>query len=182
VLLADVPDAKTRGELYLRACLTDQLIVERDGTLLLLAIPASTKLQPIVERSFARYASPSPAHQLLAYAAFEGRGREVLITTLPTGVGRWPVSVGGGDQPVWSRDGRQLYWIAPDQRLMGAAIQFTAGQVRIGTPSPFFRANVQLSEGNSTYDVAPDGRFLMWTRGSSDAVTLTALVNWRADR
>jgi Tol biopolymer transport system component len=65
----------------------------------------------------------SPDAQWLAYASNESGRDEIYIRTFPQAGGTWQVSVWGGSQPRWRRDGRELFYVAPDNRLMAVPIR-----------------------------------------------------------
>ena len=104
----------------------------------------------------------------------------------PTTAGgrQWQVSAGGGRQPLWARNGRELYYRDFDGAVMSCPI----GKGPAFTPGPLARL-VQGAEysgggsigGGTTYDVAPDGRFLMIKRqavGDGTMSTLTVVQHW----
>jgi hypothetical protein len=77
------------------------------------------------------------------------------------------VSSTGGSQPRWRHDGRELYYIAPDGKLMAVSVDLTGTPPKIGAPASLFETRIYLG-GNSNpdrgqYDVAADGRFLINT-------------------
>ena len=73
---------------------------------------------------------------------------------------KWVISKGGGIQPVWSRDGKEIFYAALDGRLM--AVPVSAGATfSSGTPQPLFQASLRLNVGARQYAVSADGqRFL----------------------
>jgi hypothetical protein len=79
---------------------------------------------------------------------------------------------------VWSRDGRELYFVGADNKLM--AVPITSGpQFQPGIPQPLF--DVRLGSTNSSYDVSADGRFLIATPVEQSAtVPMTVVLNWQA--
>jgi Tol biopolymer transport system component len=87
------------------------------------------------------------------------------------------VSRGGGAAPRWRGDGRELFYLAPDGKMM--AVEVTAGpEFRGGTPAPLF----QTPSGTIVGDVTADGkRFLLVTPvGPSAAAPFTVVLNWTA--
>jgi len=94
-------------------------------------------------------------------------------------VGKWIISNGGGDKPRWSANGRELYYIAPDRKLMVVPVK-TGATFEPGVPAPLFAMPVLI--GFFPYDVAPDGRFLVSAiRDAAIAQTspLTVVLNWQ---
>ena len=87
------------------------------------------------------------------------------------------VSRGGGTAPRWRGDGRELFYLAPDGKMM--AVEVTAGQeFQAGTPTPLF----QTPPGAIVGDVTADGkRFLLVTPvGPSASAPFTVVLNWTA--
>ena len=110
----------------------------------------------------------------LAYTSSEAGQVQVYLRPFP-GPGRAvQVSVDGGDQPKWSRDGRELYY-RDGAHMIAATMQNGAVTAR----TVLFEDRFQMSNATN-YDVFPDGRFLM-LQGNSDARQLTVLVNWSTE-
>ena len=124
----------------------------------------------------------SPDGRWLAYASDETGQWEVYVATFPKTGERWRVSASGGHQPRWNPDGSELFYIAPDRRMMSLRVRSGSG-FEWDAPRPLFQTEiVDLGpfRGCWGYAVAPDGqRFLILTRrpqGSSPAV---AVVGWK---
>ena len=108
----------------------------------------------------------SPDGRWVAYASDESGRSEIYVRPFQGTGGQWQVSTGGGVTPLWRRDGKELYYIAPDARLMavGFATVSTAGAApAIGTPTALFQTRILYGGTNPVgttrqYDVAPDGR------------------------
>ena len=147
-----------------------------------LSMEGEPSWQPLVQTE-AREGNPaiSPDGQWVAYRSHETGESEVYVAQFPTLEGRQAVSVGGGWSPVWSRDGRELFYQAQG-RLMVVPIT-TEPTFTLGTPEILFEGPYVSSLARS-YDLAPDGRFLMVRRGDietsdTDALTHVVLVqNW----
>ena len=67
----------------------------------------------------------SPDGRWLAYASNESGRYEIYVRTFPEAGGKWQVSAAGGMQPRWRRDGRELFYVAPDTRLMAVPLRLT---------------------------------------------------------
>ncbi|MBL8292621.1 MAG: serine/threonine-protein kinase [Bryobacterales bacterium] len=105
----------------------------------------------------------SPDGRWLAYASNESGTFEVYVRPflMPGGGtgGRWQVSTGGGRWPRWSRDGRELLFLATDNRVMAAGYTAQGDTFAAAKPRVWTEARVRNFAG-STYDIAPDGKRL----------------------
>jgi Tol biopolymer transport system component len=120
----------------------------------------------------------------LAYVSGESGGRDdVYVSPVPPTGERWQVSTGGGAQPSWRGDGRELFYLAPDGRIMAVAIR-TAGAFEAGTPAALFAASGPGSPFSaSAFHVSADGeRFLLNSLREGDTgastTTLQVITNW----
>ena len=105
----------------------------------------------------------SPDGRYVAYVSGESGRREVWIRRFPDGGGREQVSVNGGTQPRWRRDGRELFYVK-DAKLMAVSVS-DGPELQLGPPRGLFEAEELRSNArHPQYDVSPDGqRFLMPT-------------------
>jgi len=140
---------------------------------------------PYVQTEFVeRWAKLSPNGQWLAYRSNETLRNEVYVQTFPTPGGKWQVSTNGGDRPVWSRDGKELFFIAADQKLMAVEIKGDTvkggAKFEAGVPKPLFDTRL-LGNAFTWFDVSKDGRFLIPTPTELSAnAPMTVVVNWTA--
>jgi hypothetical protein len=119
------------------------------------------------------------------FMSAESGKREIYVQRFPDGAAREQVSVQGGGAPRWSPDGKEMFFVSPDGKLMAASFDAAGTIPKISLPRPLFPASrVQLEEGYpgtaaSNWDVTPDGRFLMLLPVSErDATSLTVVLNW----
>ena len=107
---------------------------------------------------------------------------EVYVQPFPTTGGRQIISTGGGAEPRWRRDGRELFYLAMDGNLMSVGVDFAAN-ARPATPRALFQTRVPPGTIYRTaIDAAADGqRFLIKTplEGAASP-TLTVVSNWMA--
>ncbi len=122
----------------------------------------------------------SPDGHWIAYASDESGKWEVHVAAFPGPGGRWQVSSGGGSEPIWRRDGKELFYLAADRELMAAAVT-PGAHFEAGAPQPLFRTRSRYT-GNVAYDVAADGRrFLVNTLIGAEAMApITVEINWSA--
>lgn len=120
----------------------------------------------------------SPNGQFVAYRSRESGVNEVYVQTFPASGGKWAVSTNGGTNPVWSPDGKELFFIAPDGKLMsveiGSGSSFEPGKAKVVFDIAAARTN-QVND----YDVSADGqRFLFISRMAEATSSLSLVINW----
>ena len=122
----------------------------------------------------------SPDSRWIAWTSDESGAPEVFVQAFRRTGGRWKISSAGGDHPQWRRDGKELFYIAPDGKLMAVEIEsrqeFKPGEPRALFKLPDFRAAM------GDYAVARDGRRFLLVTGAEtvNAVPFAGLTNWTA--
>jgi dipeptidyl aminopeptidase/acylaminoacyl peptidase len=145
------------------------------------------KPRPYLQTEFAvSQARFSPDGRWVAYSSNESGPREVYVRPFPDAAGgKIMVSRNGGVSPHWRRDGRELFYVSADSKMM--AVEVTTGpQFHSGTPAPLFTAPIRARVGVSAprFDVTPDGqRFLFAAESAAgDAASapspFTLVQNW----
>jgi serine/threonine protein kinase/Tol biopolymer transport system component len=122
----------------------------------------------------------SPGGRFMAFTSNESGRNEVYISPYPSTGERTLASTTGGTMPRWSRDGRELFFVAADRRLTAIAVR-TTPSLELGPPRPLF--TVPGRRVWKDYDVSPDGsRFLaIVTDVRGDEQPLTVVLNWTAE-
>ena len=127
----------------------------------------------------------SPDGKWVAYVGSVSGRAEVYVQSFPAATARTQVSTAGGTQVRWSADGREIFYIAPDGRMM--AVSFTPGEPpQLKLPAALFQTH--LANGNNVignkaqYAVARDGRFLLNSVVESPSTPIVVVVNWTARR
>lgn len=149
-------------------------------------LPIDTRVPSVFLRTEANelWGQFSPDGRWMAYQSNETGRYEIYVRPFPAGNGAIPVSTGGGVYPRWSRDGKELYFIAPDAQMMAVDIRRTATTLEPGVPTALFQTR-RLGGGlnvigrSHQYDVALDGRFLINVDAQSSAPPITMLLNWK---
>ena len=122
----------------------------------------------------------SPDGRWLAYSSTESGRLEIFVRPF-LGHESWQISGGGGRSPRWSRDGRELYFVGSDDKIMVAAVH-TAGRFSADAPQPMFLTRLGGYSGltRSQFDVMPDGRFLLNAAmpGTEKQAPVTLVQNW----
>jgi Tol biopolymer transport system component len=134
----------------------------------------------------------SPDGRYLAYQSDESGRPEIYVRPFPDGTkGKWQVSAGGGAQPQWSRDGKEIHFIVAGLRGQLTAVPLKLGPasapgVEAGAPRALFDSRIPITAVNAgsspRYAVGPDGRLLMVAVADSNATPLTVVLNWAAGR
>jgi Tol biopolymer transport system component len=148
------------------------------------------KPYPLVQTEFEeRDAQFSPDGKWIAYASVESGRPEIYVQPFPGPGVPASISIDGGAQPRWRRDGKELFFIALDDRLMAVPIALPSGggSVKAGAPVALFATRVGGAFGGvanvsrQQYSVSPDGsRFLMNTLLEGPAASpITLILNWQ---
>ncbi|MBN1569742.1 MAG: PD40 domain-containing protein [Acidobacteria bacterium] len=133
----------------------------------------------------------SPNMRWVAYVSDESGRSEVYVRAFSQAsqpaaetTGKWQISVEGGLGPRWRRDGKELYYRAPDGKAMAVdVIDDTVFQP--GTPELLFEsppADMSTLWSVPCWDAASDGRFLLATHPSMEPTPFTVILNWTASR
>jgi eukaryotic-like serine/threonine-protein kinase len=125
----------------------------------------------------------SPDGRWFAYQlADAASATQIFVQAFPPKGGRFQVSTNGGSQPIWTRDGKTLFFLSTDGKIMAAAVE-TAGEFHNDTPQPLFPLQATRGSANvgHQYAVTKDGRFLVnLIQQPSAPVPLTVVTNWLA--
>jgi eukaryotic-like serine/threonine-protein kinase len=117
----------------------------------------------------------SPNGKWLAYDSDETGRYEVYVQTFPKPGGKWEVSTQGGEYPVWSHDGDELYFLGADGRLMVATVKTGAdGSFEATAPKALFQTHTE----ERPFAVSKDGHFLIATPVSQSGAPISVIVNW----
>jgi Tol biopolymer transport system component len=137
-----------------------------DGTSNLALVPASggTAKPFLSNKASQTNGQISPDGKWVAYSSNESGDWEIYVTNFPGASGKWQISRGGGSEPRWRGDGKEIFYIAPSGMLMSVSVD-TAGLFATGTPAPLFQIHGRPPISSTdlfTYDVSKDGkRFLV---------------------
>jgi Serine/threonine protein kinase len=174
--------------------------VSPDGSHLLVAVsegasfarfllPLSGRDEPVRLSGDSRFSEQHPAFSSdghwTAFDSDESGQREVYVQPLPQGPKR-QVSIGGGQMPLWNRNGSEIFYAARDGMLMSVPLRPSGGRLEIGGPQPLFLLRLGTSGEipwvRHPYDVSPDGQRFLVIRRSPDTEADGAVVvtNWTA--
>jgi serine/threonine-protein kinase len=176
--------------------------VSPDGTRILFSEPAATtgldvkmlvlakdkRVEPLIQTPFAeRNAEISPDGRWVAYESNDSGEFQIYVRPFPDVTkGKWPVSVGGGTQPLWARNGQELFYLGSGNALMSVRVKQDASW-SAATPTKLIEAPYYRGGGTITsrsYDVSADGkRFLMikdaaGSGPSAAPLSIVVVQNW----
>jgi serine/threonine protein kinase/Tol biopolymer transport system component len=128
----------------------------------------------------------SPDGKWVAYTSDESSPNDVYVQRFPSGGGKVRVSSKGGDWVRWPRDGREMFYIAADRRVMSVNVRAISGSLDFGTPQALFMIPVSPAPSGGggsalyTYDVMPNGQRFLAAAPAGDAASpsMTVILNW----
>jgi serine/threonine-protein kinase len=144
------------------------------------ALWGDTTLYPIATTPSAEH-SPrfSPEGGWVAYASEESGQMEVYVRAIPVAGAPIPVSLEGGQEPVWSRSGQALFYRQGSQ-LIRATLR-TSPSINVVAREVFLDGYGSGATGTAFYDVSPSGREVVMTRLVADDVHLVFVHNWERE-
>jgi hypothetical protein len=123
----------------------------------------------------------SPDGKWVAYTDADSGLGEIYVQSFPTPGARLQVSDRGGAFPRWRKDGKELFYLAADGRLMVVAVRNQGGRLEFGTSSALFRIPEFFGARVYPYDVSDDGqRILAVMPEATEGAPVTVLINWQA--
>jgi len=161
------------------------VLARKDRELWYITLP-DRQLRPLLQSNvLVRNGQFSPDGKFVAYASNETGNWEVYASPFPGFGSKWQVSRGGGEEPRWRGDGKELFYLAPDARLMAVEVKSGTG-FEAGTPVALFQTHLRqpLSAMDFfSYDVTGDGqKFLVNTKvDTSTSAPLSVILNWSAE-
>jgi len=127
---------------------------------------------------------PATAPRWVAYTSNETGQSQVYVQSFPAGTGKVRISPSGGVQPRWRKDGKELFYLSLDRKLMAVDVR-TAPAFEYSAPKELFQTHIAGGGGLANifrFDVAPDGnRFLVLNQAEdpgTDSDAITVVLNW----
>ncbi|MBI3047422.1 MAG: protein kinase [Acidobacteria bacterium] len=155
-----------------------RLVLRGDGAgtgvdLMVLTLTGERRLTPLIQTRFdERNADISPDGRWLTYESNESGQPEIYVRPFPAvDAGRWQASTTGGRWPLWSRDGRELFFRTLEGALLRVPVETADTSLKLGTPTRLLAARYYTGSafGPRPYDVSPDGqRFLTMREGAGE--------------
>jgi len=120
----------------------------------------------------------SPDGRWVAYVERLSGQVDVYVQSMPIGRGKWRISTAGGAQPIWRRDGRELFYRSPDDSVMAVPIAGD-GRLNPGVPKPLFKfSGFGVIGVRSQFAVSPDGERFLLNKVLPDRGRTILLQNW----
>jgi serine/threonine-protein kinase len=181
----------TAERLYSAATEVWEGILSRDGNwlafreikpetgrdIMVLPLQDERQPQPFVQTSFdERSIALSPDDRWLAYVSNESGNDEVYVRAFPEPSGRWLISEGGGREPLWSRDGRELFY-RNGNKLISVAVE-TDPVFGKGSQEVVLEGTYNPIDNKANYDIHPDGEHFVLFKRPEAAAGLTIVLNW----
>ena len=125
----------------------------------------------------------SPDGRWIVYSSDESGKFEVYVQAFPVTSGKWQVSIGGGAAPIWSKDGKEIFYLAPDKKLMAVEVKTVGPSLEQGIPKPLFATDVDRYQVPNRYAVSKDGKRFLVNNAieSTGAKPIAIVLNWTAD-
>jgi eukaryotic-like serine/threonine-protein kinase len=138
--------------------------------------------RPFLQSPFTMVRSSfSPDGKWLAYCSNEAGNLKVYVVPFPGPGGKWQVSSGGGDYPRWRGDGKELFYLSLDNKMMAAEVKASGSSFAIGAVRQLFEIRVYRSQVGA-YDVTADGqRFILAYEPGQPNEAITLVENWDAE-
>jgi len=126
----------------------------------------------------------SPDGRWMAYTSREAGRAEVYVQPYPPTGARWQISTAGGDEARFRGDNRELFYVAPDNRLMAVPLQVAGGELEAGTPVALFQKRFGRFIYARIYDVTRQGdRFIATVvTAEGQATAINTVINWTPPR
>jgi serine/threonine-protein kinase len=166
VIFRAVPVGSTKNDLYIASLSGDHM------------------MKPLLATAHdERNAALSPDGKWMAFESDLSGRFEVYVRPFPdVEAGQWPLSTNGGVKPLWSPTGREIFYVADDNRVMAVPVDTTRG-FSAGKPTVLFDGSpYYLSAVGRNFDVTPEGKRFVMIKNSAEAKRpaslLTAVIDW----
>ncbi len=147
-----------------------------------LPLEGDRKPFPYLQTEFNEYLGQfSPDGHWVAYSSTESTTPQIYVQGFPKSGAKFMVSINGGQRPRWRRDGKELFYLTLDRKMMAVEIKTTATNVEAGKPRELFQTRaVSAFPGFHVYDVTADGqRFFINTDLEAEGPPpMTVVMNW----
>jgi len=123
-----------------------------------------------------RYATISPNGKWVAYTSDQSGRNEVFVQSFPSSDGKWQVSINGGTEPVWRKDGKELFYISGNA-LVAVNVKTDAPAFEAGLSKTLFKVNLE-ARVRRRYQVAANGQRFLFNVPVEVPSPITVVLNW----
>ncbi len=141
--------------------------------------PTSVVQTPFLESS----GMLSPNGRWVAFHSNASGERQVVVQSVASDGGLYQISTDGGLEPRWRGDGRELFYVSPDDELMAVDIAVDGDALQVGIPHRLFQVAFKTQPQRNVFDVTADGqKFLVNALvDGAGSVPITWVLNWTAE-
>lgn len=154
----------------------------RSNDLFVLPLAGDRKPFPFLQTQFSESDGRiSPDGRWVVYSSNESGRNEIYVAPFPGSGGKWQISSGGGAYPRWRHDGSEIFYLAPDNKLMAASVNSKGANFEVSAVKPLFTTRI-ATQGSYKYDVSPDGQKFLVDAAPEQAMSspITIVLNWTA--
>jgi Tol biopolymer transport system component len=161
------------------------VLVRKGNELWYLSWPERVAKELLQAKWTVRNAQFSPDGRWMAFASNETGSMEIYVSPFPSANGKWQVSSAGGEEPRWRQDGKELFYVSAEGKMMSAAVK-TGASFEAGSPVALFQTHRRQPISALdvfSYDVSGDGqRFLIATKvDEPNPAPLSVVLNWASE-
>ncbi len=163
-LLFSATDAKTKSDLWV------------------MPLTGERKPFPYLQTEFNEtQAHFSPDGKWVAYVSDESGTPEIYVRPFPGPGGKWQLSTGGGVQPRWRRDGKEICYFSMDSKVVAVQVSRAGSTFEVGTRTQLF--DMQSKGLSSLHDISHDGQWFLFrvAPGGTTSLPLTLITNWEEE-
>jgi serine/threonine protein kinase/Tol biopolymer transport system component len=156
---------------------------ERSYDIFVLPMFGDRKARPFARtRGSDVHARFSPDGKWVAYSSAESGRHQIYVQPFPDANGRWQISTDGGSEPRWRGDGREIFFLGADRRMMVVQVVSTQPTFQAAPATPLFATRIAdfANPYRTTYDVTPDGQHFLINEPAEGAAqpSISVVVNW----
>jgi eukaryotic-like serine/threonine-protein kinase len=186
LLKTNVPKTPSGWSSDGRLLFYDSINPETGGDIWVLPLVGTPEPYPVVRTAAdEHYGTLSPDGRWLAYISNETGAYEVYVESFPATGFKRQVSAQGGFEPHWRRDGKELFYMAPNRMLMAVGVKSNPTTLEVSPPKALFATRIKWMEIQAVahhYAAAPDGQRFLISSATDEAQSLpvTIVLNWSA--
>lgn len=156
-----------------------ELVSGTGSDLFILPFSGRRRPVPLLQTPFNEFGGKfSPDGRWVAYTSNESGRNEIYVIPFAGSGGKWRVSTAGGVCQRWRGDGKEIFYIGADNKLMAASVNGNRSTFEVGTVKPLFET--RLGQPGCPYSVSPDGQQFLINTQMVVSAPITVVLNWTA--